>query len=143
MQTEVATALIASISALVGSAVGGFSAYFSNKSMRKLEWKLYEIEGEIASRRTIYAKFLAETNQLILQSVEKKANSAGPMQELFNIQSEIALISPIIGSKAKEIVSCVLDHHQRGNDQVGTYPVLRDAFIELCLQETQSLRDSV
>lgn len=142
MQTEIATALIASISALAGSAVGGFAAYFSNKSMRKLEWKLSEIEREIASRRATYANFLAEANKLILQSVEKKASSAIPIQELLNLQSEIALLSPPIASKAKEIISCVLDHHQKGNEQHGTYPTLRDDSIALCIQETKALRDS-
>lgn len=142
METEIATAIIASISALAGSAVGGFASYFSNKSMRKLEWKLSELEREIASRRNIYARFLAEANKHIIQSVEKKSNSAIPMQELFNLQSEIALISPHIGLKAKEIASCVLDHHQADNDKRGTYPALRDAFVEMCLQETKGLRDS-
>lgn len=143
METEITTAIVASISALAGSVVGGFASYFSNKSMRKLEWKLSELEREIASRRTIYAKFLAEANKHIIQSFEKKANSATPMQELFNLHSEIALISPYIGLKAKEIASCVLDHQLENNDKRGTYPALRDAFVEMCLQEIKGLRDSV
>jgi hypothetical protein len=143
MNTAIATALIAATSALVGSVIGGIVSYFSTKSMRKLEWKLSEIEREIASRRAIYAKFLAESNTWIVRSVDQKVNSFAEMQELLNIQSEISLISPKIGAKAKEILSCVLDHHQKGKEHLGTYPHLRDSFIALCLQEVRGMRSEV
>lgn len=143
MDTEIATALIVAASALIGSAVGGVASYFSTKSMRKLEWKLSEIEKEIASRRAIYAKFLAESNTWIVRSVDQKVDSFAEMQELLNLQSEISLMSPKIGEKAKEILSCVLDHHQKGKQQLGTYPPLRDSFIDLCLQEIRSMRSEV
>lgn len=143
MDTEIATAIIAATSALAGSAVGGVASYFSTRSMRKLEWQLSEIEREIASRRALYGQFLAESNKWIVRSFDQKANSFAEMQELLNLHSEISLISSKIGAKAKEILSCVLDHHQKDKETSGTYPTLRDAFIALCQQEVKDLRSAV
>jgi hypothetical protein len=143
MGTEIATSLIAATAALVGSFVGGAVSYFSTRSMRKLEWRLSEIEREIASRRTIYAKFLSESNIWIIRSVDQRASSFVEMQELLNLQSEISLSSPQIGAKAKEILSCVLDHHQKGKEPLGTYPLLRDSFVDLCLQEVRDMRSRI
>jgi hypothetical protein len=143
MDNDIVVAIIVAASALIGSAVGGISSYFSTKSMRKLEWRLSETEREISSRRTLYARFIAESNNWIIRSVDMKVNHFAEMQELVNIYSEISLLSPIIGRKAKEIVSCVIDHHEKGNQQHGTYPALRDSFIDLCLQEAKSMRSEV
>ena len=77
-----------------------------------------------------------------MQSFDKKANSFAEMQELLNLHSEISLISSAIGAKAKDILSCVLDHHRRDGETPGTYPALRDAFISLCQQEVRDLRST-
>lgn len=142
MEIQLATAIIGAASALLGSLAGGVASYLSTRSMRKLEWKLLQVEKEIQRRETLYADFLSDANKFIVQSFEQKVNSINDLGSIINYESKIRLVSPSLGSLAREITACVLDYHQKDKKTEREYPKLRDEFIEKCRAELDILRSS-
>jgi hypothetical protein len=142
MDVQLSIALIGVISALLGSGVGGLTSYLSTRSMRKLEWRLTQIEKEIVKRENLYAEFLGEANKWIVFSFERKVDTLSDMSSLINLESRIRLVSPSLGGIAREIVACVLDHHEKNKKETREYPTLRDSFITECRIVLDGLRDA-
>jgi len=134
-----ASSVIAASSALLGSLLGGFASYFSTKSMRKLEWRLAQVERNIEKRESLYAAFLGDANRFMILTLEKKIDSVAQLETLITYESRIRLTSPALGDIAREITACVLDHQGNNKEVKREYPKLRDEFIQRCRAELDHL----
>lgn len=111
--------------------------------MRKLEWKLAQIDREIEKREAIYAEFLTQANLGMMSAFDDKPDSRTVVKPLLDLESRARLISPEVGDLAREIASCILDHHQKDKKEKAAYPILRDRFITACKQQLDKLRSDV
>jgi hypothetical protein len=139
MEMQLTIATIGVASALLGSLIGGLSSYLSTKSMRLLEWRLGQIERDVAMRENLYADFLSETNKSLLQSFEKKVESLASLNTLINLESKIRLISPSVSPYATKLTSCVVDHHEV-NKEKPNYAEVRDEFIQACRNDLNQIK---
>jgi len=140
MDIQLSIALIGIAAALLGSAIGGLTSYLSTKSTRKLEWRLSLIEKDISKREDLYADFLSEANKLILLAHKNKIEDPTRLEKLVNLENKIRLMSPTLGDLTRKITSCVLDHHEAGDNKKGSYPELRDSFIKDCRELLNKLK---
>lgn len=143
MDIQVTVAIIGVAAALFGSAIGGLSSYFSTRSMRKLEWKLSQVDREMEKREALYADFLSHSNIAMVSAFSDEPRSTDVIKPLVNLESRIRLISPEVGELARKIVSCVIDHHQESKKEKANYPALRDEFITKCKTSLDALRADV
>lgn len=143
MDIQLSVAIIGVVSALSGTAIGGLTSYFSSRSMRKLEWRLTQIDKEIDKRENLYAAFLGEANRWVIFSVNNKVQSLEGLDHFLSLESKIRLISPEIGDLARKITSCILDNLQKDKNAEVKYPDLRDSFIVSCQLSIDKLRRSI
>lgn len=140
MEIQLAVAVIGVVAALLGSLIGGTSSYFSTRSMRKLEWRLSQVDREIEKRESLYAEFLSQANMGIISSFDQKPSSTEILRPLLNLESRIRLISPEVGELARRIAACVIDHHEKSKEDKASYPPLRDEFIAKCKASLDAIR---
>ena len=110
------TALIGVIAALCGTAVGGLITYFTNRDLKKTEWKLSVLREEINDRKRLYSDFLAEAYRLTLISFQTKYNDLKEFDILNRYYAQIELLAADkIVETAKAIIDNVIDGHSENN----------------------------
>ena len=112
MKYEITIALIGTGSALLGAIVGGFSTYFTNKSLQKNEWENSIKKDEINEKKKLYSAFITEANRLILLAFDSKTNKLSEFEKTGNYLAEMQFISSkeVILS-AEKIADYVLSQH--------------------------------
>jgi murein L,D-transpeptidase YafK len=109
MNPQFVIALIGVSSALLGTIIGGWISYLSNKNLKMTEWKMSLVKEDANFRRKLYSDFLSEVNRLTVFSSESKVESIKDLSFLINYYTQIELLSSQeIISCSKEIVSCVV-----------------------------------
>jgi len=109
MAPQVIAAIIGVSSALLGTLVGGFLTYLSNKNLKLIEWQLSLIKEEESNRRKLYSDFLGEANRLTLFSIEGKVGSVRELDSLINCFSQVEFVSTEqVIEQAKKLVDCVI-----------------------------------
>lgn len=109
MAPQVIAAIIGVSSALLGTLVGGFLTYLSNKNLKLIEWQLSLIKEEESNRRKLSSDFLGEANRLTLFSIEGKVGSVRELDSLINCFSQVEFVSTEqVIEQAKKLVDCVI-----------------------------------
>jgi len=109
MAPQVIAAIIGVSSALLGTLVGGFLTYLSNKNLKLIESQLSLIKEEESNRRKLSSDFLGEANRLTLFSIEGKVGSVRELDSLINCFSQVEFVSTEqVIEQAKKLVDCVI-----------------------------------
>ena len=139
MSNEVLIAIIGVSSALLGSLIGGITSYFSTRSMRRLDWQLTVREKEVERNRTLYNEFLAEANRLMLLALSNKISGSTDFSKIAAMESQIRMTSLTLGEIARKITASIMSYNAKDDPKGdGSFPSLRDNFIETCRQELDS-----
>lgn len=136
--------LIAIISTLVGAVVAGVISYIAGRGMKTHEWKLALAREEIASRKSLYVAFLAESQRLLIQSTHTKISSVTELKDLDARFAEISLLSsaPVVEA-AKLIVDSILSAHTAGRERDDTnFYARKQSFIDAVRQELASYAET-
>ena len=141
MEVQVVVAIVGVTAALVGSAIGGVTSYFSTRSMRRMEWRLTLQEKEISRRETLYTEFITEANRLVIHSSAEKISDGNVLTLLLALESRIWLHSEGLGPKARKICSCILDYQVKDKKGTPKFGDLRDDFIAACRKDLADARD--
>lgn len=129
------------ISVLSGAVVGGLINYLATSKAKSREWHLSLIRERILERQKLYADFLAASQLLIAQSLDKKISNVGEIGVISNELARIELVaSQAVVDSAKSICDCVLSHHAEQPDGKSTgYYNLKIAFIGAVRTELEAL----
>jgi hypothetical protein len=132
MPPQVIAAIIGVSSALIGTLIGGFISYLSNRNIKREEWQLSLIKEEINSRKKLYSEFLGEANRLVLFSLEEKVSSTRQLDSLISYFTQIELVATEkVIERAKSLADCVLTcNTQSANKKDQDFYNLKKYFIE-------------
>lgn len=141
MAPQVIAAIIGVSSVLLGTLIGGFVTYLSNKNLKLIEWQLSLIKEEASSRRKLYSDFLGETNRLTLFSLEGKVSSVRELDSLINYFSQVEFVSTEqVIEQAKKLVDCVIACNTKSATvQNQDFYCLKKHFIESIKNELNEL----
>lgn len=144
MYPQVIAAIIGVTSALLGTVIGGYISYFTNKNLKIKEWHLSLTKEDMTIRNKVYSDFLGEANRLILFSIEEKASSIKEFDSLINYFSQVELLgTEKVIEQAKKLVDCVLaGNTQSANKQNQDFNHEKKYFIEAAKDELSKLRDN-
>jgi hypothetical protein len=144
MAPQVIAAIIGVSSALIGTLIGGFISYLSNRNIKLEEWQLSLIKEEINSRNKLYSEFLGEANRLVLFSLEEKVSSTRQMDSLMSYFTQIELVATEkVIERAKSLADCVLTcNTQSANKEDQDFYNLKKYFIEAVKDELFELGTS-
>ena len=143
MTTEVIVSLVGSLSALFGAAIGGVITYLTNRSMKEQEWELEIIKEEIAERKSLYAKFLNESSDLVMEAFQNKHSDIRKFKKLGSLVAEIELIgSEEVSLKAKHISDLVFTSHAEGLKPDKPFAELRESFVISVKKELDELKNT-
>lgn len=132
------------IAGTLGAAlIAGIVSYLAGRGMKTHEWRLALAKEELASRKTLYAAFLAEAQRLVIQASERKVHEVSALDQLSRQYAEITLV----GSKAVcEAAMHVFDQVLLANVQEQTteealrFHPRKAAFLNAARAEIESLR---
>lgn len=140
MINEITIALIGISSALLGTIIGGFITYFSNKTLKTLEWENPIKRQDLNERKVIYSNFLAEVNNLALEAHEEKTRKASYFNSLANCMTQLELSSNDSVIEATEnIADHVFSLYIKDEKSPGDFPALRKTFAEAVRAERDEL----
>lgn len=144
MASQIIAAIIGVFSVILGTIIGGFISFFTNKNIKIKEWRLSLIKEDLNSRKKLYSDFLGEANRLILFSLEEKASSVRGLDSLINYFSQIELVATEeVIEQAKKLADCVIAcNTQSTTQQDQHFYHLKKYFIEAVKHELSQLRDN-
>jgi hypothetical protein len=148
MPPQIIAAIIGVSSVILGTFIGGFIAYLSNKNIKLKEWQLSLIKEEINGCKKLYSDFLGEVNRIVLFALEEKASSVRKLDLLINYYSQIELVATDkVIERAKALVNYALDcNSQSTNKRDQNFDHLKKNFIEAVkndLFELKSINNSL
>lgn len=130
------TDLIAPLLNFAGTAAVAILAAFLGWSAKKSEWKHDIFRQKVATRQRLYADFLAETDRLVLKSIDEKSSRASEFHQMTRYFSEIELISAnAVVDAAKTIWEVILDSHSVTRQRDTSYAELKAIFIAAAREE--------
>lgn len=112
--------------------------------MKTHEWRLALAKEELASRKALYAAFLAEAHRLLIQSMETKIESVAGLRDLDAKYAEISLAGsrPVVEA-AKLVVDAVLSAHTAGEaGEKKDFYARKERFIDAVRKELDSYRET-
>lgn len=144
MSSQMVTALIGVFAALGGTTIGGLITYFTNKDLKKQEWKLSVLQEEINDRNRLYSEFLAEAYRLTLVSVQAKYSDLMEFQNLNRHFAQIELLAAEeVVNEAKAIVDHIIVLHSESSDkQDRSFFDVKTSFINEVKEELYKLKNS-
>jgi hypothetical protein len=97
---------------------------------KKTDWKRDIYRQKAAMRQHLYADFLAETDRLILKSMDEKSSQVGDFHPMTRYFSEIELLAAVpVVNAAMAICAIILESHSVAPQSTATYAELKAAFI--------------
>jgi hypothetical protein len=128
---------------LSAALLAGVISYFAGRGMKTHEWRLALAKEELASRKSLYAAFLAEAQRLVIQASDKKFSDAATLNTLSGQYAEITLVgsaevieaaihlfdSVILANVRDETAAEAMEFHPR-----------KEAFLKAARNELQSYR---
>lgn len=137
--------LITVAGTLVAALVAGVVSYLAGRGMRTHEWRLALAREELTARKALYAAFLAEAHQLIIQASETKLSDVRELEVLNRQYAEITLVGskPVIEA-AMHIVDRVLMANVREETAAEAleYHPRKEAFLTAARNELRSYREA-
>ena len=134
------------IAGTLGAAlVAGVISYLAGRGMKTHEWRLVQAREELATRKALYAAFLAEAQRLIIQASETKMGNVTDLDTLNRQYAEITLVgSKPVTEAAMYVVDGVLMAHvreQTAAEALEFHP-RKEAFLMAARNELQSYREA-
>lgn len=129
--------IINALPTLLGVMLGALGAYFSGKSLKKIELTHLRQQELRIEKRKHCAEFLAEADRLVIKSMDEKLPSASAISALAVCLSNIQLLcSNDTITSAKLIFDYVLSAHGQANiEQKHHYADLKARLIGFVKQE--------
>ncbi len=129
--------IINALPTLLGVMLGAFGAYFSSKSLKKIEFSHLRQQELRVEKRKCCAEFLGEADRLVIKSIDEKISSASAMSSLaINLSNIELLCSQKTIDAAKLIFEYVLNAHgQSIKEQKHHYSELKKHLIGFVKEE--------
>ena len=137
--------LITIAGTLAAALVAGVISYLAGRGMKTHEWRLAQAREELATRKALYAAFLAEAQRLIIQASETKMGNVTVLDTLNRQYAEITLVgSKPVTEAAMHVVDGVLMAHLREQTAAETveFHPWKEAFLTAARNELQSYREA-
>jgi hypothetical protein len=132
------------IAGTLGAAlVAGAISYLAGRGMKTHEWKLTLAKEELASRKALYAAFLAEAHRLVVKATVKKVEAVAELDILNRQYAEITLVGcKKVTDAATQIFDSVIMAQQNGEatPEAMAFHSRKEAFVLEARNELQSLR---
>lgn len=128
---------------LSAAVLAGIISYFAGRGMKTHEWRLALAKEEFASRKSLYAAFLAEAQRLVIQASDKKFSDAAALDTLSRQYAEITLVGDSSVSAAAMYVfdSVILANLRDTTASEGLeFHPRKEAFLKAARDELQSYR---
>jgi uncharacterized membrane-anchored protein YhcB (DUF1043 family) len=143
MSPQLQIALLAAVSAVVGTLMGGLISYLTNKNLNRHKWELEQTERLAASREQLYGEFLAESGRLLLSAIDQKAADVAGFSVHFSLLARVRLVaSPGVIKAAEKLAKDVADAHAKEpkeEDESKAAPPYQ-SFIDAARHELEELR---
>lgn len=125
------TDVIAILGTLGGALVVGLINYFSNRSVKNLEWRLTLARERTAGRQKLYAEFLVEAQHFVALNRANKITSLAEQDGLNGKLAEVCLIAPAgVIEEAKKLVQyAITSSAQQPAKEVADFDELKKNFI--------------
>ena len=125
--------------------VAGVISYFAGRGMKTHEWRLAQAKDELASRRALYAAFLAEAQRLIIQASENKLSNVDGLDTLNRQYAEITLVgsSPVTEAAMHVFDSVLLANvREETAEEALSFHPRKEAFLKAARNELHSFREA-
>jgi hypothetical protein len=138
-------AIITAAAAVAGSLAGAFASFLGSKALHREQWRVQQIEKQIAAREQLYSDFIAEATRLGFAALDTKADKAAEFVLIYSLLSRIKLLAtqPVITAADQMAKFAVLAH---GSDEAKPKPPekgLAAPFSTVCRKELDDLRATI
>ena len=131
---------------LVAALVAGAISYLAGRGMKTHEWRLTLAKEELATRKVLYASFLAEAQRLMIKATESKAEVVSDFDLINRQYAEITLVaSPTVAEAARHLLDSALLAQQQGEApaaEVKAFYPRKEAFLLAARRDLSSFREA-
>jgi hypothetical protein len=144
-------AYISALSALAGSAIGGFTSIVSAWLSNHAQIKSQQTIQEVTKRETLYAQFIEEASRLFIDAIGHEMQDLQQIAKLYMLVSRMRLFSSSsIVEEAEKVLELIAETYAspnrtfdeiRGEVRANQMDPLR-AFGEACRKELKTIQPS-